>query len=173
MRRLFRRDRVANDQPKHVHWDVFLAFCNLLGHIDKPWAILTQRKWLERIKGTTGRTMSVRTLQRHLLWLEKNLVIARTQRHLRTRRGFTPRPSLYTFGIAAPLWINRLRDAGRVPFGRLRVPKMALSRKPSLSACPLCGQIAHRTVNRAPRKRGEVGPPKGRHRSNGAGGTRQ
>lgn len=165
MRKLFGRERVARDEPRlGAHVDVLIAFMRLLRFLDKPWAVVTHRKWLELIRHATGRRMSTRTLCRHLLWLEKNQVIARTQRHRRTRKGFQPRATLYTFGLAAPLWINRIRDAGAVPFGRLRVPKMAVSRNPSLSqVCPLCGQNAHTAgkSNRAPRDKrgGRRGPP--------------
>lgn len=160
MKKAFPR-RQAKDDPQKPAYDVFLALVSLCARFDKPWVTVTQRKLMERVEGTTGRRMSRRTLCRHLLALERRSLIKRQRRHQSSRSGkLQLRATLYTFGTKGQLWIKRLRDAGAIPIGRLAVPKMAQSQKPSINRkCPHCGQIIH-SANRGPRdKRGGTRRP--------------
>lgn len=140
MRRLNRE--LAEDYPKRgPRFDVFFALANLMGHIERPWVIVSQAKLLERIKGNSGHVMSRRTLNRHLNGLERLGAINRQKRHKRERGQLRLRPTVYTLGQRGILWTKRLGVAGIVPFGRLRVPKMAQSRTAlSISLCSHCGQ---------------------------------
>ena len=142
MRRLKRE--LAEDYPKRgARFDVFFALANLMGHIERAWVICSQEKLLERIRGNTGHVMSRRTLNRHLNGLERDDVINRTRRHKRDRRTGELRmqPTMYTLGLRGKEWKKRMGVAGIIPFGRLRVPKMAQSRTTIyFSRCPHCGQ---------------------------------
>jgi len=123
-----RRRRVATDAAKTPRFDVFLALASLAARFDRPWIIVTQRKLLERVRATTGRALSRRTLNRHLAGLERDRVINRLRRHRRGRYGdLELRATLYTFGQFGILWIKRLRGAASIPLGRRAVPDSALS----------------------------------------------
>lgn len=168
MRRLL--PRRAQDAPKKPRYDVFQVLVSLCKWLEKPYVIVTQAKLLERIAVRTGYPMSRRTLNRHLAGLERASVINRTQRHIRERSGaFKPRATLYTFGQLGVLWIRRMQSDSLIPLGRLRVPFLAQSRKPSLNQRKQrCGQSAHNADGKSspPRKRGGAnGPPVNRRLS--------
>lgn len=160
--------KVARDAAKKPAFNVFLALVSLAAHLERRWIIVTQRKLLERVRGTTGRGMSRRTLNRHLAGLERDRAINRQQRHRRLRTGeLNLRATLYTFGELGLLWIKRMRQASAIPLGRLAVPHLAPSRKPSLGSgsgiavdkAPTAPRKRH---DRGPRKRGQATAPENR-----------
>lgn len=166
MKRIGDRRR-ANDAPQKPSFDVFLALVNLAAHFNRAWVIVTQEKLLERVKASTGRVMSRRTLNRHLLALERRALINRTSRHRRTRTGkLQLQATLFTFGLKAKLWIKTMQRAGSIPLGRLAVPKMAQSKNPigSRSKRAVDKSIHSEGRNRGPRdKRGGARrPPRSR-----------
>jgi hypothetical protein len=157
--------QVASDAALKPSFNVFLALVSLAAHFERRWIIVSQRKLLERVRGTTGRAMSRRSLNRHLAGLERDHVVNRLRRHQRKRTGeLELRPTLYTFGAMGALWIRRLRGAATIPLGRLAVPKTAPSRNPLLSEKRLTVDKSltarrRREANRRPRKRGQETAP--------------
>lgn len=157
-----------SDAPKKpsVAWPVFMSLVSLASHFDKRYIIVTQEKLLELVAQTTGRVMSRRTLNRHLLGLERGGYIARTQRH-RTRprsRELELRATLYTFGQFGTVWIKQMRQAAQIPLGRRAVPKTAQSKRLSLSekrhGVDKSPTPRRSETNRGPRKRGHVTAPR-------------
>lgn len=152
--------RRANDAPQKPSFDVFLALASLAAHFGRGWVIVTQAKLLERVSRSTGRQMTRRTLNRHLLALERRQLIKRTSRHRRQRGGkLHLRATLYTFGLRAKLWITSMRGAGSITLGRLAVPKMAQSSKPISSRRP---RPVDETIHRPKGARGPRGKRGGR-----------
>jgi hypothetical protein len=138
---------------------VFLALVSLAAHLGKGYVIVSQKKLLERIRGTTGyRSMSRRTLNRHLAALERLAFINRQQRSKPNRHGEIRRVStLYTFAEHGILWIKRYRQAATIVLGRPRVPEMAHSQK------TLSSSERRYAVNKpltAQRRKGRSRPPR-------------
>lgn len=72
------------------------TLAGLAGHHFRTWCYPTQAKILELMKRFTGRTMSARTLNRHLRALERDGHIRRIRRHVHDKRkGFLLRSTCY------------------------------------------------------------------------------
>lgn len=148
-----KRTKRKTDAPKKPSLDVFLTLVNLAAHFGRPWVVVTQAKLLQRLERNTGRTMSRRTLNRHLLALEQRGQIKRTKRHRRGRR-YGPlelRATLYTFGEPAKLWISTMRKAVAIPLGRPLCQKWHKVRTDLSKKAPV-DETIHRRQSRPPRR---------------------
>ena len=147
---------------------VFLALVSLAAHLGRGYVIVTQNKLLERVRRTTAyRSMSRRTLNRHLAALQRMAFINRPPRARPNRYGeMRQLATLYTFGALGILWINRFRQAATIVLGRPRVPEMAHSQKTlSLSERRLAVDKAFTARQSRPRTRGRGTAPRSSRRT--------
>jgi hypothetical protein len=93
------------------------VICGLAGWHRKTYCFPTQEKLCELVKKFTGRSMSRRTLNRHLRALEQGQWLRRRRRHVYDKkRGFLLRSTLYV-----PMWryCRRLERNARAIFSLL------------------------------------------------------
>lgn len=137
-------------------FEVFLALASLARHFRRHWIVVTQAKLLERMREATGRSMSRRTLNRHLAALVRMQVISRQRRHEpHPRTGkLQLRATLYRFPAVGILWISRLNGFAKIPLGRLAVPQVAQSQNRYIYR----GKKNNGNGDRAPAARGANGP---------------
>lgn len=107
------RARRANNTVKHPDPRILGVITGLAAHYGKSHCQPTQATLLRLVEKFTGRTMSRRTLNRHLRTLENEQYIRRIRRHRRDpKRGFVMRSTCYV-----PMWrtCRRLaRDAATI-----------------------------------------------------------
>lgn len=109
---------------------VMETLMGLASYHRKTYCFPTQAKLCELVKRITGRTMSRRTLNRHLAGLERQGFVRRTRRHQAHRtHGFVMRSTLYRIGAR---YLARVRNivAGVAKFSRAANDLIASSRVP-------------------------------------------
>lgn len=139
-------DTVINPDTRIVE-----VLAGLAAHTFKTWCFPSQEKLLELLYKFTGRTMSRRTLNRHLAALERDGHISRKRRHIRDKKlGLILRSTLYTIGgrfmarigrivEASARWKQARADAknwrgkpGVSSRSGIHVPSLAQNKEPSL-----------------------------------------
>jgi DNA-binding HxlR family transcriptional regulator len=93
--------RTFNDRVKHPEMGLCHVIAGLAGHYFKTWSHPNQEKLCELLKRFGHRSMSVRTLNRHLAALEQDGFIVRTRRHEYVKgKGVVLRSTLYKMRAA-------------------------------------------------------------------------
>jgi DNA-binding HxlR family transcriptional regulator len=90
------------------------VLAGLAAHTYKAWCFPTQDKICELLKRFTGRTMSRRTLNRHLAALERDGQLRRQPRHYRDKhKGMVLRSTLYVIAGRFMARIGRIVTASK------------------------------------------------------------
>jgi hypothetical protein len=106
--------RMLDDAHCVKHGDVRICevLAGLAAHTFKTWCFPTQEKICELVERFTGRSMSVRTLNRHLNALERDWYLHRTRRiRAEKHKGIVCRSTLYAIGATFSKRIGRIVTA--------------------------------------------------------------
>lgn len=105
---------------------ILYTLTGLAAHFGKGYCFPSQAKILALLRERAHRTMSRRTLNRHLHALEARGLIVRKRRHTHDRRrGFLLRSTLYSFTGFTYALMRHVARGSLLWLSRSRVPKLA------------------------------------------------